>query len=322
MKNFKFTILITTFKRSKKIKRHLDNFNNFNWKKLKNCKPDIIIADDSPNLYLSNLCKRYKKKLKYFNLIYLERRKKLGQGLNLFQAVKEEIKDGYIWPVGDDDILFPKESVDLINKINSLAPNVAVCEFRQGKNNSSGTFFKGKSRMVRDVNEGLEFIERFGKLTSVVFKKPHKDFVKIVENKFLGCMYEDRPLAVFSYLCCNKPSLYLKTELTAVGDVDYGLLRYSTRVFVNLQLAMFLAIKLCKKEYRFKYPITNIKKDNDEYKWWKFGLYISLRNYLKFNNSGIRYTFIRFLIEIIVTPMVIYRKFFKWNKKICFEWIK
>ena len=322
MKSDEFTILITTYNRPDKIKRHLDNFESKYWSKLKDYKTTIIIADDYPGGKLRNLCKNYQKRLKYFKLIYLERTKRLGQGFNLFNAVKEKIISGYIWSVGDDDILLPQQATDFINKIKKFSPDVAVCEFRQGQENLAGTFFNGESRMIYDVKKGLEFIERFGKLTSVVFRRPSNTLVKIAENMFIGCMYEDRPLAVISYLCNDKPSLYLKTELTATGDKDFGLLRYSMRVFVNLQVAMNLAIEYCSKHQKVNYPLIEIDKASDEYVLWKTGLYKSLINYIKLRNFGIRYTKFRFFKEIFILPVVIFRKFFNSKNKLSKKWIR
>ncbi len=322
MKSNKFTILITTYNRPNKIKRHLHNFQTEYWSKLKYCKPTIVIADDCPSIELKNLCKSYQKKLKYFKLIYLERKKKLGQGINLLYSVKNDISSGYVWPVGDDDILLSQNSVDFINKINKFSPNVAVCEFRQGRANLDGTFFHGNSRMVYDVKEGLESISRFGKLTSVVFKRPSDNLIKIVEKMFTGCMYEDRALAVFSYLCNDKPSLYLKTKLTAIGDSDYGLLRYSMRVFANLSAAMNLAIKYCSIVQKTNYPLIHEDTSYDEFKFWKMGLYVSLINYLKFDNYAIKYTKIRFFKELLIFPIVIYRKYFNPKNKLLIKWIR
>ena len=316
MKSCEFTILITTYDRPDKIKRHLDNFESECWGKLTNCKPTIIIADDLPGGKLNNLCKSYQKRLKYFELIYLKRKKTLGQGINFFDVVKKDITSGYIWPVGDDDFLIPQQAVDFINKINELNPNVAVCEFRQGPENSSGTFFNGKSGMVPDIDSGLEFIQRFGKVTSIVFKRPSDDLIKIVEDIFLGCMYEDRPLAVISYLCSDQPSLYLKTELTATADDDYGILKYSMRVFVNLENAMNLAIEFCSKYKHINYPLIKISHEYDEYRWWKIGLYKTIRY------SKVRYTKLRFFKEIFIFPMVIYRKFFRSKIKLSKVWIR
>jgi hypothetical protein len=316
MKKNKFFILITTFNRPSKIRRHLENFNNKHWSQLKNCKPIIIIADDYPGGKLKNLCRIYKKKIKYFNLVYLQRKKTLGQGINFFDVVKKNISNGYIWPVGDDDFLLPRQSVDFINKIIKFTPDVAVCEFRQGKKNSSGTFFKGKSRMIFDVAKGLEFIQRFGKCTSIVFKRPSNKLIFKAERMFLGCMYEDRPLTVISFLCSQKPSLYLKTELTATADKDFGTLKYSMRVFVNLENAMNLAIDYCSKHKQIDYPLLKIDHQYDEYRWWKIGIYKTLKY------SEPRYTKLRFLKEVFIFPLVIFRKFFQSKDNFTQKWIK
>ena len=298
----KFTILITTYNRPEKIKRHLMSFESICWDGLIDCKPTIIIADDLPGGGLRGLCEEYQGKLKSFNLMYLERKKRLGQGFNLFYAIKTNIKSGYVWCVGDDDILFPEQAVDFINNINKNTPDVAVCEFRQGDNYQDGTFFSGKTRVINDVGAGLELVARFGKLTSVVFKTPDNKMIQLVENNFLGCMYEDRPFAVFSYLCSKRKKLYLKTELTAVGDSDYGLLRYSQRVFVNLINCINLAVKLSSNCTGVAFP--KLKNNTpSEFRWWINGLYATILG------SNIRYTRSRFIKEVMIAPKVIYRKF-------------
>ena len=313
MESNKFTILITTYNRPEKIKRHLMSFESICWDGLIDCKPTIIIADDLPGGGLRGLCEEYQGKLKSFNLMYLERKKRLGQGFNLFYAIKTNIKSGYVWCVGDDDILFPEQAVDFINNINKNTPDVAVCEFRQGDNYQDGTFFSGKTRIINDVGVGLELVARFGKLTSVVFKTPDNKMIQLVENNFLGCMYEDRPFAVFSYLCSSEKKLYLKTELTAVGDSDYGLLRYSQRVFVNLNECMNLAIKYCSDYKGVMYPTLDTNS-HDEFRWWINALYATIKK-----GSKVRYTKSRFIKEIIIAPEVIYRKIFSVSKN---KWIK
>ena len=75
MENNKFTILITTYNRPEKIKRHLMSFESICWDGLIDCKPTIIIADDLPGGGLRGLCEEYQGKLKSFNLMYLERKK-------------------------------------------------------------------------------------------------------------------------------------------------------------------------------------------------------------------------------------------------------
>ena len=94
MESNKFTILITTYNRPEKIKRHLMSFESIYWNGLIDCKPTIIISDDSPGGGLRELCEEYQGKLKSFNLMYLERKKRLGQGINLFYTIKTNIKSG------------------------------------------------------------------------------------------------------------------------------------------------------------------------------------------------------------------------------------
>ena len=137
--------------------------------------------------------------------------------------------------------------------------------------------------------------------------------IQLVENNFLGCMYEDRPFAVFSYLCSSEKKLYLKTELTAVGDSDYGLLRYSQRVFVNLNECMNLAIKYCSDYKGVMYPTLDTNS-HDEFRWWINALYATIKK-----GSKVRYTKSRFIKEIIIAPEVIYRKIFSVSKN---KWIK
>jgi glycosyltransferase involved in cell wall biosynthesis len=313
MENNKFTILITTYNRPEKIKKHLITFESVCWNDLNDCKPTIMIADDLPGGGLRELCEEYQGKLKFFNLVYLERKERLGQGFNLFHAIKTNIKSDYIWPVGDDDVLLPEQAVDFINNINKNTPDVAVCEFRQGVDYRDGTFFPGKTRIVNDIGVGLELIARFGKGTSIVFKVPDYKMIQLIEDNFLGCMYEDRAFAVFSYLCSKRKKLYLKTELTAVGDSDYGLLRYSQRVFVNLTNCMNLAVKLSSNCTGVAFPKL---KNNapSEFRWWINGLYGTINP-----KATIKYTKKRFIKELLVSPLVIKRALF--GKKVD-RWIK
>ena len=299
----KFLVVLTTFNRNEKILRFLNSFNNQKFNLIKN-HLDIIIADDNPNSNLESNLETIKKE-HIFNIIYKKNDKNLGQGKNAAFTIYSNFNYDYYWMPGDDDIIIVDEFIDLIQKILILKPDVALLEFRQGINLDGGTFFEGKSRLISDFDQSIEHIIRFGKNTSTIFKRPSNWAINEVLTTFTDCMYQDKVLAIFSYLESSDKKTYLKTELTATGDIDYGKLRYSMRVFINLSLSVSLAINNYNSENGTAYSYSG-KDDKNSFWWWKFGLRAHFNR-----NSQLSYTTGRLLKELIYPIIYLYRKMLK-----------
>ena len=297
----KLLLVLTTYQRNDKILRFLKDFNNPQFEVIKSYL-DILISDDDPNSTLGTLLNDFKDSI--FNIKYIKNKVNLGQGKNAAYAIYSNYFYDYYWMPGDDDIIIVHEFIDIINKIIHFKPDVALLEFRQGINLEGGTFYEGESRLIFDFNHCIEHIIRFGKNTSTIFKRPSNWAINEVLTTFADCMYQDKVLAIFSYLESTDKKVYLKTELTATGDVDYGKLRYSMRVFINLQLSVSLAISTYNTANHTNYCYSS-KGDKNAFWWWKFGLKAHFNR-----NSQLSYTTNRLFREIIYPIVYIYRKMF------------
>ena len=302
----KLLIVLTTYKRHEKILRFLNDFNKINYSLI--CSYiDIIISDDDP---LSNLEIKLNDNIKnhIFNINYVRNKVNLGQGKNAASTINDNYTYDYYWMPGDDDIIITEEFIDLITKIVEFKPDVALLEFRQGLNLEAGTFFEGESRIISNFQECISKIIKFGKNTSTIFKRPSDWAINETLTTFSDCMYQDKVLAIFSYLESNDKKIFLKTELTATGDVDYGKLRYSMRVFVNLQLSLWLAINLFNSKYNTNYHTIDNNFKNSFW-WWKYGIKAHFNR-----KSQLSYTNKRLFSEIFYPFKYLFRKFLNKNK--------
>jgi len=296
----KLLVVLTTYKRNSKILRLINSFNDPLFYSIKDFI-DIIIADDDPNSILGTLINELNEN-HVFPLIYIKNSKNLGQGKNAAFTIYDNFSYDYYWMPGDDDIIIVNEFKELINKVFLLKPDIALLEFRQGANLEGGTFFEGESRLITEYDECIEKIMRFGKNTSTIFKRPSNWMMEEVLTTFSECMYQDKVLAILVYLESIKKEVYLKTEITATGDKDFGRLRYSMRVFANLPLAVSLAIKIYNNKYLTNYNFIQNSKTS-VFWWWKFGLLAHFNR-----SSQLAYTNSRLISEIFYPLTYLIRK--------------
>lgn len=292
----KILLLITTYKREDKLLRFLDRLSDEEFHRIKDTL-DVLVADDDPTSTLLERIDEISRKHP-LKVRYIKNEINLGQGPNGMNALTVHRDYDYYWIPGDDDEIIPGETVDLVKKILLHKPSVAVLEFRQGRGLSQGTFFEGESRLITDPEYSIEAITRFGKGTSAIFSRPSDWALKLVSESFFDCMYQDKALAILAYLESKERKIYLKTEMTAFGDEDFGKLRYSARVFVNLYRTRDLIIDFYKKKYntQFSYSPKIIKVSVID--MWIYGI----KNH--FNpKSELSYTTSRLLKEIFVFPI-------------------
>lgn len=296
----KLLIVLTTYKRNEKIIRLLNSFNNPLFRPV-NKYIDIIVADDDPNSNLGALIEEVKEK-HIFPINYIRNNYILGQGKNAAHTIYTNFSYDYYWMPGDDDIIIANEFIDLIYKLIELKPAIALLEFRQGVNLEGGTFFEGNSRLIYEFNDCVEKIIRFGKNTSTIFKKPSSWIMEEVLTTFSECMYQDKVIAILVYLESPEKKVYLKTEITATGDKDYGKLRYSMRVFANLPLAATLCLKIFNIKNNTNYSFK-FNSNNSVFWWWKFGLLAHFNR-----SSQLAYSNSRLISEIFYPIIYILRR--------------
>jgi len=287
--NKKILCILTSYKREKKLVRFLRQFDERFLSV--NSYFEIFIADDDPSSNIKSVIDEILPKLGV-RVNYKKNEINLGQGVNHIEAAKINSQYQYFWFPGDDDLIVADEFIFVLEQIKKIQPTIAAFEFRQGTGLSSGTNLDGVCRVENDINKIIFYLNNFGKCTSSIIKNPGIKFLDYLSDKFQKSMYQDKNMGVYSILSDPSPTAYIHTRLTAYGDNDYGRLRYSARVFKNLDIGTrkvidyYNSININKKE-------ISLEKSNSAFYWWKFGIIATLNP-----RSEIRYTTQRFLKEI------------------------
>ena len=292
----KILALITTYNRPEKLLRLINQFNH-RFNDFSGIL-DIYIADDNPSSCLQEAVLSIKSPL---NIYYHKNPVNLGQGPNLVEAISANYPRGYdyLWCPGDDDQIVPDSFLELIDKVISNQPSVAVLEFRQGENLTSGTFYEPTVEKIHDIDLALAAIANFGKGTSSIFRFPDKYFLNHVNASMSKCMYQDKALASYAFLTglIDGDVLLVHHRLAAFGDRDFGKLRYSTRVFSNLYLTINDTLKYV---YGDSHSISlNALKSatgcQSALWWWWWGLKANLHP-----SSNIKYSSRKFFHELFM----------------------
>lgn len=287
--NKKILCILTTYKREEKFIRFLRQFDERFLSV--NSYFEIFIADDDPSSDTKSAIDKILPELGV-RVNYKKNKINLGQGLNQLEAAKINSQYQYFWFPGDDDLIIANEFISILEQINKIEPTITAFEFKQGVGLSSGTNLDGVSRVENDINKIIFYLNNFGKCTSSIIKNPGIKFLDYMSDEFKKSMYQDKNMGVYSILCDPSPTAYIHTRLTAYGDSDYGLLRYSTRVFKNLEIGTRKVVDYYNSNNLNK-KVIQVKKSKSAVYWWWFGIKATLNP-----RSEIRYTRKRFLKEI------------------------
>jgi len=288
----KILTIITTYNRPEKVFRLLNQF-SYGFDHLSGTL-DIYIADDNPHSCLNEAIGSVDIPL---NIRYHKNSINLGQGSNLIEAISANSSKGYdyLWCPGDDDQIIPDSFIELLDKIISIQPSVAVLEFRQGPNLHTGTFFQSDIEQINQIDLALTAICRFGKGTSSIFKYPDLNFLSYVNTFMSKSMYQDKALASYAFLLglLDYNYLLVHPRLTAFGDRDYGNLRYSTRVFSNLYPTIRDTLNYI---YGKSWPVSpEVLKSaigrSSPLWWWWWGIKAHLSSKIKYSTPKFYYEF-------------------------------
>jgi hypothetical protein len=302
--NKKLLCILTTYNRPQKLLRFLNQFDE----KFNNVSDffEIYVADDSSDSEIQDEVRDIINKSQ-IKISYHRNKSNLGQGPNLVQAIKVNAHYEYYWFPGDDDLIIPDEFNKFLLNLKESNPSVAVFEFRQGKGLKSGTFLEGRNRIEKDPSVIIDSILKFGKCTSTVVGNPGEKFIQFLEIYMRNCMYQDKALVLYTFLISKKRNAYIHTDLTATGDAEYGNLRYSTRVFSNLDKTASKVINYYNDNNANKYHHIFNKPISPLY-WWYFGIKCNIL----FWKSEIRYKNVKFIKELFLGLFVaIYYEYIK-----------
>jgi len=229
---------------------------------------DIYIADDDPSATWFEGAKAQLPQ-SATSVTYVRRLVNLGQGPNLLQALADVDGYDYCWCLGDDDRIDVRGLAKFFDRLGQLAPTLGVFGFAQGTRLEFGTEFVGETRIITEVDAITTCVARFGKGTNLVIKFPTEEVLNWVAQECRGCMYEDRAIAYAALFMSGTPRLLLEPKVLAYGTKGFGRLRYSQRVFPNLEQTLRLA------EHRFSSKPAIAPKSvsrREVWRWWARGL--------------------------------------------------
>ena len=228
----------------------------------------VVVSDDDPSPAFKESAETVLRG-SGIALRYVPQVPRLGQGHNLVAAVRACATSDYIWTMGDDDLPIVPAARDFLSALRTYRPTTAVCEFRQGELLDTGTFYEGPTRLIGDLAEAVPLVTRFGKLSNTVFRQPSPSLLDTVADKFRGCMYDDKAIALLRLFEDSEPSVLVFPELTVRGTESFSTLPYSMRVFCNLPRTAELAwTESGLPEDQLSSVVTHMSERG----WWRIGL--------------------------------------------------
>ena len=283
----KVLCILTTYRRNEKLHRFLLQFDH----RFRDFIDffEIYVADDDP---FSSLDIEEITASSPLNIRYHKNHINFGQGINHVQSAKSNLNFKYFWFPGDDDLIVVEQFLQVLSYIKVHQPTIAAFEFRQGSNLSYGTNFSGKPRLEYDLNTIIASLNCFGKCTSAIIKNPGPHFIDILLSDFKHCMYQDKAMGAFSVFSDSHPCIYIHPNLTAHADIDYGQIRYSTRVFSNLGLTTRKVLSYFNHLNQTDLTLLPVDSPSPLW-WWRWGLRSTLSR-----ASDIKYTTRKFLFEL------------------------
>ena len=299
----KILCVLTTYNRPEKLLRFLDQFDEHF--KVASEFFEIYVADDFPDSELFEYV-RIKSKTSPINISYHKNPFNLGQGSNLINAIKDNDDYLYYWFPGDDDLIVRDEFIEVLLTVIKNRPAIAILEFRQGRNLSAGTFLEGECRIENCEKMVINALINFGKCTSSIVGNPGKEFINFLNCKMQSSMYQDKAIGIYSFLLSSRRDAYIHTKIAAMGDEDYGCLRYSTRVFSNLDKTVNRTIDFYNSNKGDYFYYRETRSISPLY-WWWYGIkcHISWRSDLKYKTR-------KFLSELFFGFFIaIYYEYYK-----------
>lgn len=310
----RLSILILTYQRPKKIKRLLEQFLEIKRLMSDELIYEIVIADDCSQddtypIIESSITSLKKNGL---NIRYICRATNLGGDGNLYKGYRDDCTGDYVWILCDDDILVPHEAVNFLKEIVQNKPAVAVCQFAQGKNNQYGTKFSGKSRVMYDNDLVISALIRFPKTSAYVLMRDLTDLFDVEIEKWNGTLFSWIGMSILLFAKHHQQGVYIHVPLTVQGDDEYGDLRYSYRVFLNLNIVAREAVQKAFTVFNTTFTVSFHNK-RSELQWCLRGLYSHYNPFspMRYEKKIIKKEFI-----FIVSKMVsIFKKVFIGNAR-------
>jgi glycosyltransferase involved in cell wall biosynthesis len=269
------TFLILTYRRPEKAARLLRQFLDDRWLQLGLLDLEIVIADDhgedETNEIITPVIRQLDKK--GWRVRYVYRQSNMRGDRNLYYGYTRDSLGKFVWFLCDDDLIDVGEAIPYIKTVRQVNPLISMCGFVQGHGNQHGNFFGGEIRLIQDFSESVNYLIKFPKTTAYLMRRcPELNLDQIFE-RWDHTLFSWIGITIFLLAKKKHESVLIYPAVVARADNDYGLLRYSYRIFGKLNFVTQDSIEVAGKSFKKIKPSLVNLPDCDEMKLCLDGLH-------------------------------------------------
>jgi glycosyltransferase involved in cell wall biosynthesis len=230
------TFLIITYRRPQKVARLLSLFLDDRWQRSTYTDFEIVVADDHSQDGTLEVIQPIIKNLvsRGWSVRYVCRDQNIRGDRNLFYGYRRDSKGMYVWFLCDDDVIDVGEAIEYISCVLSVKPAVSICGFTQGEQNQIGNRFEGVARVIRNFRESIPYLIKFPKTTAYMLRRIDDDKLDEMFEFWDDTLFSWIGISIYLLKTRLSGGLLIYPKIVARADQDFGKLRYSYRVFMNL----------------------------------------------------------------------------------------
>lgn len=269
------TFLIITYRRPRKVARLLRLFLDESWQRLAHLKFEIVVADDHGDDKTYEIIAPIIRQLedKGWRVKYVYRETNLRGDRNLYYGFTRDSSGQFVWFLCDDDLIDVERAIPYIETVRQINPLISVCGFVQGSADQYGNFLGGETRLVRHLPEAVNFLIKFPKTTAYLMRRcPELDLDQIFE-RWDHTLFSWIGVPIYLLAQREHEGVLIYPTVVARADDDFGLLRYSYRIFGRLAFVVEDSLKLSGMSFHEIRPSLVNLAEYDEIKLCIDGLY-------------------------------------------------
>lgn len=245
------TFLIITYRRPAKLCRLLSQFLDDRWSEVMHLGLEIVVADDHSEDASRDEARPILDALrdKGWRVYYCYREQNLRGDRNLYYGYTRDSRGDYVWLLCDDDQLVVDEAVRLVGLIHDQKPQVCVCGFAQGDLTVPANRLGTETRIIHDFPEAVSFLGQYPKTSAYILRRMPSLDLDVHFERWDRSLYSWIGMSIYLFGKHPERGLMLYPSIAATADDDYGVLRYSYRVFGKLQKVVMEGVQAAGADY-------------------------------------------------------------------------
>ena len=281
------TFLIITYRRPEKVARLLRLFLDDRWQQLGLSNFEIVIADDHGEDATYEIIGPVIKQLeeKGWRVKYVYRETNLRGDRNLYYGYTRDSSGQYVWFLCDDDVIDVGQAIPYIETVRQVKPLISMCGFVQGSDNQHGNHFGGETRLVQDFPEAVNYLIKFPKTTAYLMRRCQEINLDHIFERWDRTLFSWIGISIYLLAHKKHEVVLIYPTVVANADEDYGLLRYSYRIFGKLFPVVKDSIELSNMSFeQIKPSLVNLSA-HDEIEQCVIGLnaHYSWRSHIRYS---------------------------------------